>query len=48
VDGMTDAEFNKIREEIRERNARTSFPPVDPRDAYEQAGHHAEYGAGEH
>jgi hypothetical protein len=45
---MTDAEFEKVRREIREHNARTSFPAENPRDAYERAGHHAEYGAGGH
>jgi hypothetical protein len=45
---MTDAEFEKVQREIRERNERTTFGPADPRDQYEAHGHHAEYGAGAH
>lgn len=45
---MTEKEFQRIRKELAEKKARTSFPPADPRDVYEAHGGHREYGAAEH
>lgn len=45
---MTEKEFQRIRKEIVEKKARTSFPPGDPRDLYNAHGGHTESGASKH
>jgi hypothetical protein len=45
---MTEKEFQKVRRELAERKARTSFPPGDPRDLYNAHGGHTESGGSKH
>lgn len=46
---MTEKEFQRVRKELRERKARTSFPAAEnPRDLYESHGGHVGSGVSRH